>query len=189
MFGVVGLLFSATGLLIELQDALNIIWEVKPSPRTVGWRHALRGRIRSFAVLSLMNLLLLGLVLLNPAVALLQARLSVLAPLSALLLQSLCYLTLIPAFTLLFTATLLLLPDTALGWRDALRGGFCTALLFLVGRVLVGWYLGHESMHAQFGASGALAVLLLWIYYCAQLFFLGAELTRVCAGLEKDRGT
>lgn len=179
--GVVGLLVTATGLFIELQDALNTIFCADSRPQPGTWRQSLIRRVRAFTLLGVMNLLLVVLTLLQPAASVLRSRYAVLSTVPAVTLQLFCYVLVLPSLILVFAATFVLLPDMAMKWRHALLGGFWTALLFVAGRVLIGWYLSQSSTHLQFGAAGALAIVLLWIYYCAQIFFFGAELTRVYA--------
>jgi membrane protein len=81
-------------------------------------------------------------------------------------------------FSILFAAIFKVLPDTAIPWRDVITGGLITALLFTIGKSLIGWYLGTTATSSTYGAAGALLLILLWSYYSAQIFLFGAEITR-----------
>jgi membrane protein len=85
-------------------------------------------------------------------------------------------------FTLLFAAIYKVLPDTPIAWREVVIGALITAILFTIGKSLIGWYLGTTAASSGYGAAGALVLVLLWSYYCAQIFLFGAELTRAIAG-------
>ncbi len=88
----------------------------------------------------------------------------------------------IALFTVLFAAIFKVLPDTPIAWRDVLIGAFVTAVLFTIGKSLIGWYLGTTAASSGYGAAGALILILLWSYYSAQILLFGAELTRAMAG-------
>jgi membrane protein len=89
--------------------------------------------------------------------------------------------------TVLFAAIYKVLPDTAIRWRDVVIGAFATAILLIIGKSLIGWYLGSSALASSYGAAGGLIVLCFWIYYSSQIFLLGAEFTKVYAGRHKGR--
>ena len=105
-----------------------------------------------------------------------------------MLLAALNTLVSLSLFTLLFAAIYKVLPDTPIAWREVGLGAFITALLFTIGKSLIGRYLGTTAASSGYGAAGALVLILLWAYYCAQILF-GAELTRAVAGQPAERST
>lgn len=188
--GIITLLIGATGVFGQLQDALNTIWEVKAKPgRGVLW--ILRKRFLSFAmVLGTGFLLLISLAISAGLAALGQLAVD---SLPEILMSGINFLISFGVTTLLFAMIFKILPDVHIKWRDVWMGAVITAALFTIGKSLIGIYLGHSALSSTYGASGSLIVLLLWIYYSAQILFLGAEFTQVYArrhgsGLAAARG-
>ena len=179
VLGVATLVFSATGLLIELQDSLNTIWEAPPRPG--GAWSALKDRLLSFAVICLLGLLLLASLVLNAVLAGLAEFLHDVWP--GWVTPARAVTTLVSfAVTLGFFALIYkLLPDVRLGWRDVWVGAGVTAVLFTAGKFLIALYLGRGAVASSFGAAGSLVLLLLWVYYSTQLLLFGAEITRLYA--------
>jgi membrane protein len=178
-----GILLGASGAFGQLQKALDEIWQ-GPAPGAAAsagiWR-SLRERIVSFGLVLLLGFMLLVSLVLAAAVAALDAWLG---RSSELLQPLLGVFQLAASFaleTLLFAAIFKLLPAGGTRWRDALRGGVATALLFEIGKALIGIYLGNAAVGSMYGAAGSLAVVLIWVYYSSQIVFLGAQLTRVWA--------
>jgi len=172
--GIVVLLLGATGVFGQLQGSLNDIWEVKPKSR--GLWGVIRDRLLSFsALLGLGFLLLVSLVL--------QAGLSafsgLLGPAKSIISQVLNQLLSFGVTALLFALIFKLLPDLTIRWRGIWIGALFTALLFAVGKFLIGLYLGRGTVGSAFGAAGSLAIVLLWIYYSSLILFFGAEFTHV----------
>ena len=118
----------------------------------------------------------------STALAALGTYLDGLTSFAPLLLAALNTLISLGLFTLLFAAIYKVLPDTPISWREVGIGALITALLFTVGKSLIGWYLGTTAVSSGYGAAGALVLVLLWAYYCAQIFLFGAEVTRAIAG-------
>lgn len=177
---LVTLLLGASGVFGQLQDALNTMWEVKPDPDR-GWRGMIRDRFQSFTlVLGTGFLLLVSLVLGTVLTALGDFAAGVL-PGSDELWQVINFLVSFAVVTLLFAAIFKFVPDAEIAWRDVWIGAAATALLFTIGRFLIGLYLGQAAVTSAFGAAGSLVVLLVWLYYSAQILFLGAEFTQVYA--------
>lgn len=175
VIGLATLLFGASGVFGELQDALNTIWRVKPKPGR-GILDIIRDRFFSFAmVLGIVFLLLVSLVV-SAALAALGKFGSGTLPTPLLHLVDLVVSIVVVAvlFAVLFKA----LPDVRIAWRDVWVGAFATSVLFTFGKILIGLYLGRSSVGSAFGAAGSLVVVLAWIYYSAQIFFFGAELTK-----------
>lgn len=179
VIGVATLLFAATGVFGELHDAMNTIWEVQPKPGG-GVMRFIKDRFLSFTmVLGIAFLLLVSLVL-TTALAATGKYLSGLVPFAAVM-QVLNFVISFAVITLLFAMMFKLLPDVKIGWSDVWIGAVITGLLFTLGKLLIGLYLGHSSIGSAYGAAGSFVVLLVWVYYSSQILFLGAEFTQVYA--------
>jgi membrane protein len=179
VFGVVVLIWGATGVFAELQGSLNAIWKVTLKP-DLGWLDFFRMRLFSFAmVLALAFVLLVSLVI-SAALSALNNYLRGGAG-TELLWQGLNLAASLVVFSLLFAMIYKVLPDRRIGWEDVWVGAVITALLFSIGKSLLGIYLGHSSLASVYGAAGSLVILLVWVYYSSQLILLGAEFTKVYA--------
>jgi membrane protein len=174
------LLVGATSVFVELQSALDRIWHAPEKTREGLWA-VLRSRLLSFGmILGLGFLLTVSLVL----SAVVSALGKVWGPhLGAWLLvaEALNFVIGLGLVTVLFAMIYKLMPNVPVRWRDVWTGAAVTALLFTIGKVLIGLYIGRSGVTSSFGAAGSLVVLLLWVYYSAQIFLLGAEFTRVVA--------
>ena len=180
VIGSITLLFASSGVLIELRDALDTIWEVPnvPMSRARKITSFIKQRLFSFAiVLSIGFLLIVSLAISTWIAALGKFSASLLpAPETTLLvLNSLLSFIVI---TLVFSAIYKLLPDVVIEWRDVFLGGAATSLLFTIGKLILALYLGKASFVSTYGAFASIVVLVLWVYYSAQIFFFGAELTK-----------
>ena len=178
--GLITLLLGATGVFGELQSALNTIWNVKPSPRNGLILFALSRFWSLTMVLGIGFLLLVSLVLsaaLSGIGAWAQGYVGEMAFIAQLINITLSFIITMALFALIYKV----LPDLKIAWRDVWMGAAITSLLFSVGRVLIGFYLGNSSISSSYGAAGSLVVLLVWVYYSAQILFLGAEFTQVYA--------
>jgi membrane protein len=178
-FGTAALLFGAGGVFVQLQDALNTVWEVKPKPG-LPILGRIRNRLSTYAFVMAAAFLLLVSLAVSAAISSLSRWNDALRGPDALWLVvdglvSTGVLTLV--FAVLFKA----LPDAKVKWRDVWIGAAATAALFAVGKVLLGLYLGRPAATATFGAASALVLVILWVYYCAQLVLLGAEFTQAYA--------
>jgi len=180
VIGLVTILFGASGVFTQLQKSLNKIWEVEPRPDQ-GISGLVRARALSFGMVLAIGFLLLVSLIAAAALAALDTYLTGLLPGLETLLQVLSFLLSLALVTLLFAMIFRYLPDVRIAWRDVWLGALVTSLLFAVGKVLIGLYLGHSSTASSYGAAGSLVVLLLWIYYSAQILFFGAEITQVHA--------
>jgi membrane protein len=178
--GIGTLLLGASGAFAQLQDALNTIWEVKPKPGR-GIRGMLRDRFLSFSLVLAIGFLLLVSLILSAALAAVGKYLAGVLPLSSALMQGLNFALSFAATTFLFALIFKVLPDVRIRWRDVWIGAAVTALLFSIGRFLIGLYLGRSSVSSAYGAAGSLVVVLVWVYYSAQILLLGAEFTQVYA--------
>ena len=178
--GLVTLLFGATGVFAQMQDALNTIWEVEPKPGR-GLIGIVKNRFTSFTMVLGIGFLLMVSLVVSAGLAVLseflQGRLSDIAWLA----QVASFIISFGVITLLFAMIYKFLPDVQIAWSDVWVGAAATALLFTLGKFLIGLYLGHSGVASSYGAAGALIVILLWVYYSAQILFLGAEFTQVYA--------
>lgn len=184
VIGVVTLIFGALGAFGELQNALNTIWEVKPKPVSGIWgtlRNLVVDRLLSFAMILVIGFLMLVSLIVSAALAGVTEYIGGLLPFPAFLITILNFIVSIGVITLLFAAMFKFLPDAKIAWRDVWLGALVTALLFTLGKFAIGFYLGRSNVSTTFGAAGSLAIMLIWIYYSAQILFLGAEFTQVYA--------
>ncbi|HSJ26042.1 MAG TPA: YihY/virulence factor BrkB family protein [Longimicrobiales bacterium] len=185
VLGVGALLFGAVGAFVELQNALNRVWDVKPDPETGGIRRFLSQRIMSFGMLLTIVFLLMVSLVVSSALSAFGDTFADMLPagLSAVVLHAVNLGLSLAVITLLFALLLKYVPDAEIAWRDAWVGAAVTAVLFTVGQFALGMYLGRSNPGSAFGAAGALVLLLAWIYYSAIILFLGAEFTQSYATL------
>jgi membrane protein len=178
---IVVLLLGATSVFTELQNALDRIWHIPPSQKPQGVWAILRSRILSFGlILGLVFLLMVSLAV-SAAVAAFGSLTADLMPGSEALLHAINFAVSLGIATLLFAMIYKLMPSTPIAWRDVWVGAVTTAILFELGKFLIGMYIGKSSMTHAFAAAGSVVVLLAWVYYAAQIFLLGAEFTKVYA--------
>jgi membrane protein len=180
LVGVGVLAFAATGVFVQLQDSLNTIWKVKKRQMN-GLLAFLRQRLLSFAMVLGIGFLLLVSLVLSAALAAAGAFLIRLLPDWEVVLHLVNLAVSFAVITVLFAMIYKVLPDTRVAWSDVWLGAVVTSLLFSLGKLGIGLYLGKSSVSSAYGAAGSFAVLLLWVYYSSQLLFLGAEFTQVYA--------
>jgi membrane protein len=180
LIGVGSLIFGALGVFSQLQNALNAIWRVPPKPSISLW-HFLQQRLFSIATVMATGFLLMVSLIASAVLSWLGARTARQLGLPVLGLQIVNNVISFGVVTSLFALVFQLLPDTRVRLRHVWLGAAVTALLFTVGKTVLGLYLGRASLTSAYGAAGSLLVLLLWCYYAAQIVFLGAEFTRVTA--------
>ena len=180
VIGLVTALFGAAGLFGQLQDALNTIWEVQPKPGQ-GFMAMLKNRFLSFSmVLGTAFLLLVSLVL-SAALAALGDYLGNTWQMPDWILQAINFVVSFAVITLLFAMIFKVLPDVEIQWHDVWIGAALTSLLFSLGKFALGWYLGRGSFGSTYGQAASVVLILLWVYYAAQIMFFGAEFTQVYA--------
>jgi membrane protein len=175
--GLVTFFLGSTGAFLELQTALNAIWRVKPRP-DAGIKDMLFQRLISFGLVIGVGFLLLVSLLVSAALAALNHYLGSLVPEIAVVWQGVNTLVSLGVVTALFAMIYQFLPDVDLRLRDVLVGALVTAGLFNIGKYLIGLYLGTSGVATAYGAAGSVVVLLVWVYYSAQIVLLGAEFTR-----------
>jgi membrane protein len=184
--GSVTLIVAASGAFLELQHALNTIFQVKTDAKKSGLQRLILSRLRSFGLVVSIGVLLMVSLLVSAALAAVTARVAEARLIGPWLLKAVDIAVSLGVMTLLFGMIYRVLPDVRLAWRDVWTGALVTALLFDVGKFLIGLYLGQSSVASSYGAAGSIVVLLVWVYYSAQVILLGAEFTRVYA--EHRRG-
>lgn len=178
--GVLTLVLGATTVLGELQSALDRIWRAPPAT-TKGLWTLIRTRALSFGMILVIGFLLLVSLVLSAAIVALGDWFGPLFARMKWLLEALNFIVSFAAVTALFAMIYKILPRVRIGWRDVWTGAAVTALLFTVGKFLIGLYLGKSGVTSGFGAAGSVVVLLVWVYYSAQIFLLGAEFTAIYA--------
>lgn len=172
------LLITASGVFGEMQSALNYIWKAQPKG---GVSAILRARAASLGLVATMGFLLLVSLVLSAALTAVGNYLNDIMPGFKLILQIVNILISFAIVTALFAAVYKILPDRDLDWKDVIVGAVATALLFTVGKTLIGLYIGSSAIASSYGAAGALVIVLVWIYYSSVIFLMGAEFTKVWA--------
>src|ERR1041384_574651 len=170
---VVTLVLGATGVFVQLQDALNTIWEVKPKPGRGVWGF-IRQRILSLAMVFGIGFLLLVSLVISAGLAAAGKFFEGSMPGGEEVWHALNFVVSFAVIAVLFTLMFKYLPDVKIAWRDVWLGGALTAFLFTIGKFALGFYLGRSSVSSAYGAAGSLVIVLLWGYYSAQILFFGA---------------
>jgi membrane protein len=180
VLGIVLALFGASGIFGQLQDALNTIWDVKPKPGQ-GILGFIRARFLSFAMVGGVCFLLLVSLTVENLLRALHNYLQSIVPGGHYLGLAVFYVFDLTIIVLLFAMIFRFLPDAKIAWRDVWTGAALTAILFIVGKLLLGLYLGSGAAGSAYGAASSLVTLLLWVFYSAQILLFGAEFTKVYA--------
>jgi membrane protein len=189
LIGVATLLATASGTFGEMHSALNVIWKVQPQGSTVF--RLIRARAASLGLVLTLGFLLVVSLAASAALTAFGKHLNAVLPFGELVMSALNFAVSFTLIAALFAAVYKVLPDRDLAWRDVILGGALTALLFEIGKSLIGWYIGSSAIGTTYGAAGSLIVLLFWVYYSVQIFLLGAEFTKVFAsrhGSERAKG-
>lgn len=174
------LLVAASGLFSQLRRTLNMIWGVQPAPEN-GLLTMIKKRSLAFAMVLIFGLLLLLSLAVTTIVTAVGDRLAEWLPNIGMILPQINFIASLFILTLMFALLFKILPDAHLTWKDVLLGAAVTTTLFLLGRYLIGLYLARGSAASTYGAAGSLVLILLWVYYSAQIFLFGAEFTQVYA--------
>ena len=180
---IVTLLLTASGVFAELQGALNVIWKAPP-PKGATVTRLLMARAAAIGLVAATGFLLLVSLVVSAALAAVATWVGGLMPEMTKLLGLANFAVSFLMVTLLFGAIYKILPDRQLRWRDVAVGAAVTALLFTIGKTLIGWYIGGTGIASAYGAAGSLMVVLVWVFYSCQVFLLGAEFTKAWAGLK-----
>ncbi len=183
ILGVVMLLFGASGVFIELQDSLNTIWGVKARPGS-GVKEFFRDRLFSLGMVFGAGFLLLVSLLISALLAGVSKYMENFLPGGALPWEIANEIVSFVVVSLIFAVIFKYLPDAQVPWRGVWIGGFATGAMFVLGKTLIGLYLGRSAVASAYGAAGSLAIVLLWVYYVSQIFFFGAEFTKAYVDAE-----
>jgi membrane protein len=175
--GIGTLLIAATAVFGELQSALNVIWKA-PASGSFGVWYLLKSRLLSLSVILVIGFLLLVSLVISAALAVLSDYLDRLLPGLAIILHIVHSILSFAFTTVLFGMIFKILPDSPVEWKDVWLGAAVAALLFTVGKHLISLYIGSSNMASAYGAAGALIIVLVWVYYSAQILLLGAEFAK-----------
>jgi membrane protein len=176
IIGVITLLFGASGVFVELRSALNKIWEVKPATGTGLWGMVREGFF-SFGMMLAVGFLLLASLVISAGLAALGKFFGGLLPLPEFVLSVINLIVSLAGTAVLFALIFRYVPETKAPWRAVWIGAAITALLFTMGKFLIGFYLGKAALGSAYGAAGSLVVVIVWVYYSAMIFLFGAEFT------------
>lgn len=179
IIGIIILMVTASGVFGEMQTALNVIWKAKPEGTTAS--RLIRARAASLGLVAALGFLLMVSLVVSTVLTAFGNYLDSILPFGQVILTVLNVVVSLVLISFLFAAIYKVLPDRDLEWGDVVVGAIVTAVLFTIGKSLISWYIGSSAVASSFGAAGALIVLLLWVYYSAQIFLLGAEFTKVYA--------
>lgn len=177
------LIFAAAGVVVQLKDALNTVWEVDDSKEGGIW-HFIKTYILSFAAVIGVGFLLLVSLLLTAGLSALGKYYGSIVPTAAL--QPVGFLVSFFVIAMLFALTFKYMPDAHVSWRDVWLGAILTGFLFEIGKFAIGFYIGKQSLESSFGAAASLVVVLIWVYYSAQIVLMGAEFTRAQAMIRQS---
>jgi len=175
---VATLFVGATGVFVQLQDALNAMWGVRRLPGR-GLRNFIKDRLLSFALIVGIGFLLLVSLVLSAGLSATSKFMVGLLPAHKIIWQGIHFVVSLGVITVLFAMIFKVLPDVKIAWGDVWIGAFITALLFNLGKLLFGLYLGRSRVISGFGAAGSLVIVLLWVYFSAQILFFGAKFTQI----------
>ncbi|SFD28525.1 membrane protein [Chitinophaga sp. CF118] len=179
--GIISLIFGATGVFGEIQDSINFIWQLKAKPKN-GLLKILINRLLSFSMVISLGFILLVSLVLNGLIELFGKQLTYLIPDVTFVLVYVINLGLtFFIITLLFAIIFKVLPDAKVKWKDVTVGAITTAILFMIGKFAIGFYLGASKIGSAYGAAGSIVIILLWVYYSAIILYFGAEFTQVYA--------
>lgn len=181
IFGVVMLLIGASGVFAEIQSSINFIWGLRAKPNK-GLKKFIQNRIMSFSMIVSVGFLMLVSLMVNATLDLLNSRLKIyLEDSTVYLFYVLNLIIVLASITLLFAIIFRTLPDGIIKWKDAFIGAGCTAILFMIGKFAIGFYLGNSTIASVYGAAGSVIIILVWVYYSAIILYFGAEFTKVYA--------
>jgi membrane protein len=179
--GVTALIVGATGVFTEIQDSINFIWCIKAKPKK-GWLKIIIDRLLSFSLVVSLGFILLVSLLVNAVMDILSDRLKLLlADATVYIFYALNLFVIFSIISFMFAVIFKVLPDARIQWKDAFIGSFFTAFLFILGKFLIGYYLGSSGIGVTYGAAASVIIILLWVYYSSIILYFGAEFTQVYA--------
>ncbi|MBC3786744.1 YihY/virulence factor BrkB family protein [Spirosoma utsteinense] len=181
IIGIVTLIIGATTIFVEIQDSVNMIWRVKAKPKR-GWLKLIKDRLLSSSLVVSLGFLLLVSLIINGLLLALSGILTRYIPqIGVIIISGINFLISTAVITTLFAIIFKVLPDAKIAWKDVRWGAFFTALLFMLGRYLIGLYVETTTTSSAYGAAGSLIVILVWIYYTSAILYFGAEFTQAYA--------
>jgi len=181
IIGVITLLIGATTVFAEIQDSINSIWGIKPKPKK-GWLKMLVNRLLSFSVIISLGFLLLVSLGVSTVVEALSNTLARAFPdVTVVIFYIINLLLSLAVITALFSVIFKVLPDAKIKWRDVIAGAVATAILFMLGKLAISFYISKSDIGSTYGTAGSLVVLLLWVYYSSIILYFGAEFTKAYA--------
>ena len=181
IIGIVALIVGATGVFTEIQDSINFIWCIKAKPKK-GWLKVILNRVLSFSLVVSLGFILLVSLVLNAVMDLFSDRLKLLfADATVYFFYVVNVLIIFLIITTMFAVIFKVLPDAKIRWKDAFIGAFFTALLFVLGKFMIGYYLSNSNIGVTYGAAASVIIILLWVYYSSIILFFGAEFTHLYA--------
>ena len=176
---VLTLIIGATSLFIEIQDSLNIIWKLKAKPKK-GWVQFIKNRLLSSSLIISLGFLLIVSLIVNGAIEVLMDRLGILFGSATAVIMIIINLVItFIVITVLFSIIFKFLPDAKIKWKHVRTGAIFTAILFMIGRYLIGLYIQKTGTESTYGAAGSIVIILIWIYFSSVILYLGAEFTQV----------
>lgn len=179
ILGIVVFFIGATGVFTEMQDSINYIWSLKTKPKKSLFKFAF-DRVISFSLIISFGFILMVSLAIHALVDLLHDKLETLFDeATVFIFQALNYVILFLVITTLFAIIFKVLPDAKVRWKDSYVGAAFTAVLFLIGKFLIGFYLGNSNIGVTYGAAASLVIILLWVYYTSIILFFGAEFTKI----------
>jgi len=179
--GFLTLMIGATTVFAEIQDSVNIIWNLKAKPKN-GWLKIILNRLISFSVVVGLGFILLVSLIVNGLIEGLMDRLQARFPdLTVIVVYIINLLITFIVITGLFTVIFKVLPDAKIKWRDVMVGAMTTAVLFMLGKFAITFYIGSTNVGTTYGAAGSFVVLLVWVYYSSLILYFGAEFTKAYA--------
>jgi membrane protein len=181
IIGIVMLIIGATTVFAEIQDSINMIWGLKPKPKK-GWLKMLQNRLLSFSIIVGLGFLLLVSLGVSAILEALNKKLQAIFPdVTVVLFYILNLVVTFGVISVLFAAIFKVLPDALIKWRDVIAGSIATAVLFMLGKFAISFYISQSNIGSTYGTAGSLVVLLLWVYYSAAILYFGAEFTKFYA--------
>jgi membrane protein len=181
IIGFITLIIGATTVFAEIQESINMIWGLKPKPKK-GWLKMLQNRLLSFSVIVGLGFLLLVSLSISAIIEALSNRLQNAFPEATIVIFYILNLVIsFVVITILFVTIFTVLPDAKIRWRDALAGAISTALLFMLGKFAISFYISKSNVGSTYGTAGSLVILLIWIYYSSIILYFGAEFTKAYA--------
>ncbi len=181
VIGTIILIIGATGVFTEMQDSINYIWSVKAKPKK-GWLKFLINRLLSFSLIVGMGFVLLVSLVLSAVLNIMNNKLErFISSYTVYLFYTINWCITLVVISVLFTIIFKILPDAIISWKDAIVGSAVTAALFLLGKFLIGYYLGRANLDVTYGTAASIIIILSWVYYNALILYFGAEFTKMYA--------